>query len=121
MLSLTVLVNILLLISTKVIIITLIVFYIIVLGQRILGCLSLVLASLPTFYTFGLIAPLMISCAPTECKRKTGSFIITFLTCVAFSCSLLFLCYTIMGEWTFLDSVYGFMYVSNIKKLIFVL
>lgn len=85
--------------------------------QRLLGCLSLVLASLPTFYTFGLIAPLMISCAPSDTKKKTGSFIITFLTCVAISCSLLYLCFIIMNEWTFLDSVYGFMYVSYSNKI----
>lgn len=80
-------------------------------GLRLLGCLSLVLASLPTFYTFGLVAPLMISCVPTDSKKKTGSFIIAFLTCVTISLSLFYLCYIIMGEWTFLDSVYGFMYV----------
>lgn len=83
------------------------------LGHRLLGCLSLVLASLPTFYTFGLLAPLMISCASNDSKNKTGSFIITFLTCGTISCSLLYLCYTIMNEWTFLDSVYGFMCILH--------
>lgn len=85
-------------------------------GLRYLGCLSLVLASLPTFYTFGLVAPLMISCVPTDSKKKTGSFIMTFLTCVAIGLFLLCLCYIIMNEWTFLDSVYGFMYVFNSFK-----
>lgn len=87
-------------------------------GQRLLGCLSLVLASLPTFYTFGLIAPLMISCAPTDSKKKTSSFIITLLTCITITCSLLYLCFIIMDEWTFLDSVYGFMYVLNLIEII---
>jgi len=88
-------------------------------GHRLLGCLSLVLASLPTYYTFGLLAPLMISYAPTDSKKKTASFIITFLTCGAISCSLLYLCYTIMSEWTFLDSVYGFMCVLHFNKTLF--
>uniref|UniRef100_A0A2S2QLQ1 Phosphatidylinositol glycan anchor biosynthesis class U protein n=1 Tax=Sipha flava TaxID=143950 RepID=A0A2S2QLQ1_9HEMI len=89
--------------------------YAMVKRQRLLGCLSLVLASLPTFYTFGLVAPLMISCASTDSKKKTGSFLITFLTCVAISCTFLYICYTIMNEWTFLDSVYGF--ILNVRDL----
>ncbi|KAE9543022.1 hypothetical protein AGLY_002933 [Aphis glycines] len=83
--------------------------------HRLLGCLSLVLASLPTFYTFGLIAPLMLSCVPTDSKKKTGSFIFTFLICGAISCMLLYLCYTIMNDWAFLDSVYGF--ILNVRDL----
>ncbi|XP_050521926.1 phosphatidylinositol glycan anchor biosynthesis class U protein [Daktulosphaira vitifoliae] len=89
--------------------------YAMVKRQRLLGSVSLVLASLSTFYTFGLVAPLMISCAPTENKKKTGSYIITFLVCLLISCALLYVCFIIMGEWMFLDSVYGF--ILNVRDL----
>ncbi|XP_050441765.1 phosphatidylinositol glycan anchor biosynthesis class U protein [Adelges cooleyi] len=83
--------------------------------QTILGSFSLALASLSTFYTFGLVAPLMISCAPTESKKKTGSFVVTFLLCTLITCSLLCACSVVMGEWMFLDTVYGF--ILNIRDL----
>lgn len=78
--------------------------------HRLLSCLALALETQNNLYPFVLLLPAAIQFSENS-KFKKSHFISTIVIFIALMLGINCLCFLIIGNWTYIDSTIGFMYL----------